>query len=417
MKKNIFSLVFLAMLTILTVSCGVASTDESNDESTNEPNDGSTDSGDETVYTYFINTADDLMALSGKEVIENIKFEADIIMTDKTDFKGIALFDGEMNGNGKKIIGLNITATGSGGAGLIIKMMTGKIKNLTIESGLITDDSGGSILGEAGDGVAGAFVVVVPSKAMIKLEGLVNKATVRGNLAGGIIGNTFGATIIINNTKNFGDVTGSGAGGIIGNVGADSTITINNAENSGKVIGDATAGGIIGVVNNDNATTINNTKNLGDVTTLGVGGGIIGDADGIIIITNTVNSGNIYGVNGGGGIGGIIGTTTYGNITITNAGNSGAATNGGILGNAGVGSTITIDKIYNYETMPIVFLIYGDATVNITNSFYLEGGADTVGATEATAIQFKDPSTFIAKGWNFNTVWKMDSVKGYPVIQ
>jgi len=423
MKKSIF--MFIIIMAIFTVSCGAESTGSSaesgNDDSSgneivySDPWDGTTvEQPSKENNVYIITEAKHLAWLAKQTTVTmDVRFDASVDMGNKA-FTGIKEFAGTMDGNGKKIKNLNINSTS--GAGLIIKMTDGKIKNLTIESGTITDDGDRDIDGST-DGVAGAFIVSVPEYATVTLEGLTNKATVNGNIAGGMIGLAFDAKITINNVGNFGTIKGSGGGGIIGEA-TDCTITIDNAVNSGAVTGDATGGGII-YSTTDGTITINNSENSGTIKGAVVGG-IIGQTKSTTKISNTENSGAVtgnYSTDPSGGIGGIIGNVLMNymmdaTVTINNAGNSGAVTGngtgGGIIGNVGEGSIVTIEKIYNYYIKPIIGQSYGINTINITdNSFCLKGGTITVDARSITATQFRTQSIFTAKRWDFNTVWKM----------
>ncbi len=259
--KNIwgFTSNFLKIIFISLILVGCSAIDNTNNtDNTGTPWDG-----------IIIKTADDLVALSGKDVTENILFDADIDMKGKT-FAGIKSFTGAIiDGNGKKILNLKIESD-TDNAGLILSVPNGtttEIKNLTIESGSIKSTSGD----------AGAFIA--DSKGTVTLTGLTNKASITGNAVGGIIGIDTG------------------------------TVTINNANNTGNIRGNNTSGykrvgGIIGAA--IGTVTINNANNTGAISSEDVSGGIIGQALCIVTIKNTANTGTISGEDAGG----LIGTTT-----------------------------------------------------------------------------------------------------------
>ena len=229
-----------------------------------------------------IKTAADLVALSGTDVTENIRFDANIDMKDKT-FTGIKSFSGTIiDGNGKKIQNLKIETTT---AGLILLVDTGttvEIKNLTIESG--------SIKSTDRDGIAGAFIA--ESKGTVTLTGLTNNAPVAtgigpGASAGGMISRVYGGAVTINKAKNTGAIAAGGdsAGGMIGKVDGG-TVNINKANNTGEIHG-VVGGGMIGSANGG-TVTINNTANTGATSN----GGIIGFAD--ASATVTINTSHSY---------------------------------------------------------------------------------------------------------------------------
>jgi hypothetical protein len=165
-------------------------------------------------------------------------------------------FTGIFDGNGKKIIGLNVAThdTGSQAVGLFAYASGAAIRNLTIKGGSFSVSSDV-------EGIAGSILAHVPYEAKeVTIENCRNEggsvsaeASLRIAEAGGIVGKTQGV-LTVKDCYNSSSVTSSGgyvsAGGIIGNGESHAAqIIAENCTNDGPITasGDsASASGIIG---------------------------------------------------------------------------------------------------------------------------------------------------------------------------
>ena len=247
-----------------------------------------------------------------------------------------------------------------------------KIKNLKIEDG-----------GNTG------LILLVPSGTIAEIKNLtIESGSIKGSMAGAFIAESYG-TVTLTGLINKATVTGtfgSRAGGMIG--AANNKVTINNAQNTGAInggSGKSTAGGMIGQAI-DSTVTINNANNTGVISSGDNSGGMIGWAN----RTSTVN--------------------------IKNAKNTGAisgdSTAGGMIGYSE--KEVTIENSHSYQAQKLVGND-GGGTLTIRASYYLSGGIGAGNGTPLTADEFRNQNKFV--GWNFGTIWKMDLVKGYPVLQ
>jgi len=374
---------------------------------------------------------------------KTIAFTEDIDMNDKP-FIPIRIFSGKMEGNGKKILHLNIN---SSYAGLIEKLSTnGRIENLSIVSGNI----------KAINYRAGAFAAYTQG-TNIFIVNCVNGADVTGDYTGGIVGYNYNP-LTIENSANYGNVTGSlGVGGMVGH--SVSLLTIKNSVNYGdlKTVNNYAVGGMVG--QSAYSLTIENSKNYGDVTAY-YGGGMVGYSTNSLTIENSVNYGAITGNNS---IGGIVGYNT-GITTISKSSNQGDlvgnASAGGIIGYIGnitiiknsynkgsvfgayvggiIGQTVsrvTMQSTHNYTkaiTQPtasanigaIAGVISGAGVVNIERDgvyFIKKKGLNAVGAgnlsgpaVPITLQEFKSKNNFWF--WDFDTTWELVNRK-YPTLR
>ena len=378
---------------------------------------------------YIITEAKHLAWLAEQDtaITTAIRFDANIDMGSKI-FTGIKEFSGVMDGNNKKIKNLKIEDGGNTGLILLVPSGTiAEIKNLTIESG--------SIKGS----MAGAFIA--ESYGAVTLTGLINKATVSGDNTGGMIG-IANDKVTINNTQNTGAINGgsvnSTAGGMIGQA-MDNTVTIKNAKNTGTISSGDKSGGMLGWATSTSTVNINNANNTGTISGGARAGGMMGYSEGEVTINNANNTGAIKGDNTGGMIGNSEGEVTINNaentamisskhrsggmigfangkVTIDNTANTGTITSdrdaGGMLGLTQ--NEVTIKNSHSYQAQKLVGT--GTPTPTITASYYLDDTA-TVGEVDdkLTTAEFRTQASFT--GWYFGTIWKMDLVKGYPVLQ
>jgi hypothetical protein len=227
-------------------------------------------------------------------------------------------FTGVIDGGGFKILNLNL---GTGSNNGLVAMNAGTIKDLEIaklETGFMGDQRTVRLMG--------GFCAVNTGT----IENCVNRANIQGNIQiGGIAGINRGT---ITGCENHGEILGiSQAGGIVGTNVKDATIT--DCDNIGNMMGQTKTGGIAG----ENFGTISSVTSSGALQSYGgYAGGIVGINDGGSI-ENATNSGGIRGQQANvGGISGASSGTGNSIVSCTNTGTvAGAASSGGIVGNAG----------------------------------------------------------------------------------
>ena len=216
---------------------------------------------------------------------------------------------------------------------------------------------------------------------------------------GGIAGRNYNRDSAISDCYNKGNVSASAddnacASGIAGYNGDYSVI--NNCYNTGNAsVPSASfsyAGGIAGY--NDDHGAISDCYNTGGISASTQVGGIVGYNRGFI--SNCYNTGSISASTY---VGGIVG---YNNGVISNCYNTGNVTASSPATNAYGGG------------------IVGVSSGMINNCYYLDAISQGVGngtdtATKCTAEQMKQQATFI--GFDFNTVWEIDSYRNYPYPQ
>ncbi|QDY44822.1 hypothetical protein HF394_02495 [Planococcus glaciei] len=275
-----------------------------------------------------------------------------------------------------------------------------------------------------------------------KLENVLNEGNIDGKssqYAGGIAGQLWSSSSVIN-ANNTGNINyGSKGGGIIGwlnssavsdsyNEGEISS-TVSSSDGGGIVgrasnsiikkthnIGDisnsassSTGGGIVG--NISGSTSVINSYNEADVIVKASAGGIIGSQNTSSVISQSYNTGNISGSNAGG-----ISGWFYG-ATILDSFNIGAVKAvyyaGGIVADGQKG---TIKNTYNSSLVnagtsyqATAGGIAGEYEGTIENSYYLDIAQKGVGIGNAEGTfkknfnELKERSTF--EGFNFTSIW------------
>ena len=205
-------------------------------------------------------------------------------------------YQGNFDGNNFEIKNLYINKTNNVGLFGRVEAVQNvndiTIKNISVSGNII------------GTGNIGAIIGTIFPYSTIRISNCTNKASIEGEIAGGIIGST-GASepgLILSNCMNYGKVTGGNAGGIIGYA---YTSTIYNCSNEGEVIGknkDTGYKGIGGIIGTAMRTTIiKNSYNKGNIRGISIGGGIIGYNDwGEVTLENCYNIGTISGEYKGG---------------------------------------------------------------------------------------------------------------------
>ena len=202
--------------------------------------------------------------------------------------------------------------------------------------------------------------------------------------------------------------------GLILEIPSDATTEIKNLTiDSGNITGSESVSAF--VAKSEGVITLTGLTNKASVTgthSFSLVGGIIGQANDIVTINNTENSGNISGT---GDTGGIIGKNA-GVGTINNVGNSGTITGtrdkGGIVGNTS--KKVTLNNAYNHEDMKLIGKNdrFGESTT--TSSYRLDSiTEEPSGVSDLTIDEFKDQANFI--GWDFTDIWKMGTA--YPELR
>ena len=257
--------------------------------------------------------AEDLLKLKDSNATFNLI--ADIDLSDYEDWTPITGFKGALNGNGKKITGLKITADNLGENYGLFDILSGTVENLTLEGTIVS-------YGEAKN------IGLLCGKS----NGTVKNVTVSGSIdteycsyVGGIAGVSDNSHIT-SCTSNVTIKAKDYVGGIAGTVSANRSATDINRDNTnkGEIMGASYVGGIYG------SLTVKDAKNNDTIT-----------------LTGHTNNGSVSG--SGSNIGGLFGSVSgkysridykdyYAHIKITGCANkaevSGTDNVGGIAGNA-----------------------------------------------------------------------------------
>ena len=356
-------------------------------------------------------------------------------------------FEGSLNGNDKKISGLNITGScnAAGLFGYVKSSQSSQFKDLTITGNVEARQYAG--------GLAGCI------RGMVALENLTTSVAVSvsfdhsGGAAGGLCGTYDATALTVKNCKNEGSISGAAAGGFVGDSSGTAVVRFYNCVNTGAVTGRDTAAGFVAIYRlaANLTSSFEGCDNGGAVTaTAGRAAGIAITSTGNTV-TNCTNRGTISGDIAAGilGTGGAVRCTNTGTINGTacaagivanfngvgkNIVTSFCANFGKVTATAGSGAakpaygiasqgTIKNCFTYNNEThVPVA----GDTTGRncvVTNSYYLANSKDefpsTMGGEWASADDFAsgkvawgvDGGTGAHVGW-----WTQDTTKGYPKL-
>lgn len=325
-------------------------------------------------------------------------------------------FEGSLNGNDKKISGLNITGScnAAGLFGYVKSSQSSQFKDLTITGNVEARQYAG--------GLAGCI------RGMVALENLTTSVAVSvsfdhsGGAAGGLCGTYDATALTVKNCKNEGSISGAAAGGFVGDSSGTAVVRFYNCVNTGAVTGRDTAAGFVAIYRlaANLTSSFEGCDNGGAVTaTAGRAAGIAITSTGNTV-TNCTNRGTISGDIAAGilGTGGAVRCTNTGTINGTacaagivanfngvgkNIVTSFCANFGKVTATAGSGAakpaygiasqgTIKNCFTYNNEThVPVA----GDTTGRncvVTNSYYLANSKDefpsTMGGEWASADDF-----------------------------
>ena len=257
---------------------------------------------------YQINTPEEWNVLAEYIKSSGIDFKGRyFILTSDLDFKekefqpiaiGDAVFQGNFDGNGKKIMNLDYDAGNKVENAYRALFGTvgpmGKLANLTFESGSVTGYS---------------YMGGIVSDLYGMVSNCVNKATITTNggpTVAGIVVYARGGAAVIRDCINYGSIStveGKGyAAGILNS--CDPGTVVENCTNYGKITANGNYAG--GIVCYGYGPTVSGCHNLGEVTANGkYAGGIVAGLD--AAISNIVNSSNKGAVSAKNNAGGILG--------------------------------------------------------------------------------------------------------------
>lgn len=245
-------------------------------------------------------------------------------------------FTGTFDGNGYTVSGLDFSAYTARTAriGLFGAVKNATIRNLTVEG----------TVSSSGQDVGGIVGLTYGSTV---IENCVNKCTVSGkNNVGGIAGRTHnqGNGTVVKNCVNLGAVSGStkNVGGIIGGVNnTEAALTVTRCINTASITGATNVGGIVGLFNatpssGDEARVfiMSECANSGTVTTTSASGvsayagGIVGNYM-LSNISDCLNTGTVVSQNGAVAVGGLLGGNEKTGGTVGYCLDRGIVVNGG----------------------------------------------------------------------------------------
>lgn len=355
----------------------------------------------------------DLTAVKDKNGNWSSEFEWNSIgyttWEDIDDYKFAGIFDG----NNKAVSGIYMIEQSGKMGQALFGMNIGTVKNLGVEDSYI---SGYKDIGAIVGGNEGIVENCYNKDGEIRSD----YYTGSPNL-GGVVGYNGGT---VRNCYNTGDITSTkntSNGGTAGVVGANTNL-IENCYNTGKIIGIRSTGGVVGYSQQSDGNPlpkIINCYNTGNVTGKGSGvGGVIGTTSNGQIL-NCYNTGNIVtNIQSVGGILGISNTTVlvqncYNkgqvNSTYTSGDNTTGYMSGGIVGrNLG-----TIDNCYNAGNIKneriVTGGIAGQSTGTISNCYNI-GNVDSA-KSESGGIVGRNEN-IVKNCWNSGNITSGTAVAG-----
>ena len=166
--------------------------------------------------------------------------------------------------------------------------------------------------------------------------------------------------------------------------------------------------GIGGIAGYSDNVTISNCGISGYLSVTGIAdssniGGICGQCSGTTKITNCYCTATLTNSNANASIGGIAGYTVYAGLSVDHCYFAGAI----IGGNYAQGAIIGNDYLGTYTN---------NVYLDTTSSFGLGYTKTDAGCTRATVASIKTTAPYLAQGWDFTSVWKMDAVTDYPTF-
>ena len=394
------------------------------------------------VFNYGTGTAEDPYQIETEVQLQaiNENLAAYYVLNNdievKKDFDTIDTFEGEFDGNGYYLSFQNIIPSGQYAG--VFSVNNGKIKNLNISELQFEIES--SDVYNAGI-LVGLNNGIIESCTVKNASITADKMSSSSGGTGGIAGKNSGQIKSCNNSSS---VIGSeNTGGLAGY----NTGTISYSCNSGRISSEmALTGGIAGY----SSGKISYCKNEGEISGNGSVGGIVGQARSNIAICG--NTGDVDGYSNIGGIAGYLYESgksiqqcyNTGNITAEN-GNAGGITgrSKGTVSNSFNTGSITYEwedcggivggnddnaKIINcYNAGNVSQLLSGNSQqsggitgtksgiVNNSYSIMLTVAEPMCGEIYLSQSEMEKQSAYA--GFDFDTVWTMDSNNGYPYPQ
>ncbi|MCZ2258651.1 InlB B-repeat-containing protein [Sporosarcina sp. G11-34] len=367
-------------------------------------------------------------------------------------------FTGVFDGNGYKIIGMNINIISDQivYAGLFGYISKAEIKGLGIvESTILVENN--SIYSTTSDVYVGGITGYVNQTSIIVdsyTTGSILASSLFNSYAGGLVGAAGQVSVI--DSYNEGDVSAKEAGGIAGKI-TSKLSKVGDSYNTGKITGSNYAGGITGTFYGEeirasfnegtisssqghaagiagyiSSTIIKETRNEADVTGYYTSGGIVGraisstieqsantgeikvesslGAGGIAggaqssIILYSSNSGDIYSKGTAGGISGGLTNTTIAQCVNEGAVVASGSKAGGVVGDANIGSVV--DNCYNLGSVSAKFTVGGIVGDNagVIKNVYNVGNNKEGSSITAGGIAGKNTG-------NITTSYYLDAIK------
>lgn len=358
---------------------------------------------------------------------------------------------------------------GGGRTASIVGTLAGKIENTTVSGVVIGSGTVGGITGIINSGgivsnvnfsgtvnssneYAGGITGMLNSNSL--MENVTMQGSVTGtSLVGGLAGQCNSGSSIIRGTVSA-NVTGSG-NDIGGAVGYSNSASISQSTFSGSVSGNQRIGGLIGknegsIIDCNASAIANGTNEIGGL----VGhnnGGLIEKAYSTGRVEGTTSVGGLVGFSGwnsssiirlcfstsdvnptpGGGnknqVGGLVGRIQGGTIENCFARGSVTGNNrvGGLVGEMTSGANI----VNSFSTGLVsggagqfgglVGRVQGASVVNSFWDVITSGLSFSAAGTPKTTAEMVNLNTFLVAGWNFNTIWAIDTEinNGYPYLQ
>lgn len=315
-------------------------------------------------------------------------------------------FNGSLDGSGHTVSGLTINRGSDDYIGLFgVTGTEAVIKNLGLVTAVIAgDDIVGAVAGQNNGTIADTYST--------------GTFTYTYSEAGGLVGHNYGVIHNCHSAIAISVPSGGEGGGLVGfNYG-----TITHSHATGSVSGYETLGGL--VAKNESTGTISDSYATGNVGgPSDYIGGFVGKNSGTIAECYAAGA-----VGGDDNIGGFAGQTYGGTIRDSYAtGNVNASSGyaGGFVGANDSGARIDNSYSVGRVTAPAVDSVGGFAgyiwSTIVANSFYdseTSLQADTGKGEPKTSAQMKDSSTFTNAGWDFETIWGIDTSvnNGYPAL-
>ena len=343
-----------------------------------------------------------------------------------------ASFNGNLNGNDKRISGLQIT-NGSDVAGLFGYLGTPSTTSAKVTIEKLTIE--GSI--SCNGGQAGGLVGQIRPSSVLVLNNVHTKVSITGSGSdvGGIIGRV-GGYAFFTNCSNGASVSGRGSvGGLVGSF-VQSGVEFNSCSNNAAVTGTNAAGicagqpdltytGFTGCVNNG---AVNGTSQAAGISLGGTFTGCSnnqtvtssnGNAAGIGINGKAEKCANHAAVSGGVNAAGILWSTPGVNLKIEFCYNTGAIS--GTYGSYGIlaGARGTVKNCFTYNTDKHVALCPVSIRLNVTNSYYLANSATELNSAGeyATLDDFRSGKVAwgVDGGVNAHKNYWTQGANNYPV--